>query len=85
VDDDTWIQGEVTSGEGVYQCHNGGSCLAPDTCSCSDGWDGFDCETPICRHLQPSGAVSSCQNGGICAAKDDCSCVTADSVLWQVI
>ena len=50
VDDDTWIQGAVTPGEGVYRCHNGGSCLAPDTCSCPDGWDGYDCETPLCRY-----------------------------------
>eukprot|EP00903_Cladosiphon_okamuranus_P018631 g17149.t3 len=84
VDDETWVQGIITPGEGVYRCHNGGSCLAPDTCSCPDGWDGYDCNTPLCRHLQPSGAVSSCQNGGICSAKDDCVCVTADSILWQV-
>lgn len=84
VDDDTWSQGDVTPGEGVYKCHNGGSCIAPDTCSCPDGWDGYDCETPACRHLQPSGVVSSCQNGGICAAKDDCACIATDSVLWQV-
>ncbi|CAM9450628.1 unnamed protein product [Ascophyllum nodosum] len=88
VDDDTWVQGVVRPGEGVYRCHNGGSCLAPDTCSCPDGWDGFDCNTPLCRqeveHLQPSGLVSSCQNGGICSEKDSCTCVTADSVLWQV-
>lgn len=71
-------------GEGVYKCHNGGSCLAPDTCSCPDGWGGYDCDTPLCRHLQPSGKVSGCQNGGICSGKDDCACVVADSVLWQV-
>ncbi|CAN0126417.1 unnamed protein product, partial [Laminaria digitata] len=81
VDDDTWTQGEVTPGEGVYRCHNGGSCLAPDTCSCPDGWDGYDCETPLCRFavgvtVYELSFVWGCQNGGICAAKDDCTCVT---------
>ncbi|CAM9565450.1 unnamed protein product, partial [Choristocarpus tenellus] len=59
----TWVQGSVTAGEGIYSCYNGGSCLGPDTCSCPDGWDGYDCNTPLCRHLQPStGVVSSCEH-----------------------
>ncbi|CAM9417789.1 unnamed protein product [Discosporangium mesarthrocarpum] len=84
LDTETWVQGEITAGEGLYSCYNGGSCLGPDTCSCPDGWDGYDCNTPLCRHLQPSGEVSSCQHSGICANKNDCSCVQTDSVLWQV-
>ncbi|CAM9323010.1 unnamed protein product, partial [Hapterophycus canaliculatus] len=81
VDDETWIQGIITAGEGVYRCHNGGSCLAPDTCSCPDGWDGYDCNTPLCRYANALRGVSSCQNGGICSAKDNCACVTTESIL----
>lgn len=33
---------------GKYICANGGSCVAPDTCSCAPGWIGFDCRTPVC-------------------------------------
>ncbi|KAG5183802.1 hypothetical protein JKP88DRAFT_257596 [Tribonema minus] len=85
VSPDVWEQGlSLVRGEGVYVCANNGSCIAPDTCTCADGWGGFDCQTPLCRHLQPSGAVSACQNGGVCANKDDCRCAQAESVLWKV-
>jgi hypothetical protein len=61
-----------------------GSCIGPDTCTCTDGYEGDDCNTPLCRHLQVTGAVSSCLNGGICSLKDRCDCVQTESVLWQV-
>ena len=32
-------------GEGIYACFNEGSCVAPDTCTCADGWTGYDCNT----------------------------------------
>ena len=35
-------------GEGIYACFNTGSCVAPDTCYCSDGWIGYDCNTRPC-------------------------------------
>jgi hypothetical protein len=78
-----WVQGPVIAGEGIYTCYNEGSCLGPDLCSCTDGYEGYDCNTPLCRHLQPSGVVTSCLNGGICASRDDCDCVQTDSVLWM--
>ena len=78
---DTWIVGPSTPGEGVYACDNAGSCLAPDLCSCTDGYEGFDCNTPLCRHLQPDGTVSSCSNGGICESKDSCDCIRVSSKL----
>ena len=46
------------------------------------GWAGFDCTTPLCRHLQyPSGYISACENGGVCKYKDTCSCIQAPSML----
>jgi hypothetical protein len=73
--------GEYVRGEGVYACYNYGSCLGPDYCSCTDGYSGDDCSTPLCRHLQISGTVSACLNGGICVSKDSCVCINATSVL----
>jgi hypothetical protein len=35
--------------EGEYVCANGGVCVAPDVCSCSYGYIGFDCRTPVCE------------------------------------
>lgn len=34
--------------QGYYACANSGQCIAPDTCSCAEGWMGFDCRTPVC-------------------------------------
>lgn len=76
--------GPIVRGEGVYGCRNLGSCVAPDVCSCQDGYDGYDCNTPLCRHLQPSGTVSSCNNGGICSKRDTCDCVQVPSVLHKL-
>lgn len=59
-----WQRGLDTPGEGIYACANSGSCIAPDVCSCTDGYSGYDCTTPLCRHLQPlTKQVSSCLNG----------------------
>lgn len=79
-----FTRGDEEPGEGVYQCYNLGSCIAPDTCTCTDGYEGDDCNAPLCRHLQVTGAVSACLNGGICSLKDRCDCVQTDSVLWKV-
>ena len=79
-----WVDQGLISGEGVYACYNGGSCLGPDYCSCTDGYEGFDCRTPLCRHLQVTGLVSSCQNGGVCVSRDSCYCIQNQSVLWKV-
>ena len=83
-DADTWLVGPTTRGEGLFACSNSGSCLAPDLCSCTDGYEGFDCNTPLCRHLQPDGTVSSCSNGGICESKDACDCVRVQSMLTSI-
>ena len=29
-------------------CQNGGTCTAPDTCTCVVGWTGTECETGVC-------------------------------------
>jgi hypothetical protein len=78
-----WIYGNITRGEGIYMCYNKGTCIAPDVCTCMDGWGGFDCREPLCRHLQPSFFISGCENGGVCKGKDDCECVQTESVLWE--
>jgi len=83
-EDDSWQYGEIVRGEGIYECNNGGTCIAPDVCTCKDGWDGFDCSTPLCRHLQTAtGVVSGCENGGICGYKDTCTCIQVPSILKE--
>ncbi len=86
-----WTQGTRIPGEGIYACYNRGTCILPDKCICPDGYSGFDCQIPECRHMQndqilrprkgdPKNIVG-CVNGGICAAKDHCECPVVDSVL----
>jgi len=75
---------EEVPGEGLYQCYHGSSCIAPDICTCTDGYSGFDCRTPLCRHLQPTGIITSCLNGGTCVSKDFCECVQSDSTLYEM-
>lgn len=80
------------AGEGIFVCENEGSCVAPDVCTCTDGWSGFYCSMPLCRHLRPydffgthnEGDISSCANHAICTDKDDCTCITTPSILWTV-
>lgn len=80
----TFTQGPNIPGEGLYICYNGASCIGPDTCTCTDGYSGFDCNTPLCRHLQPSGKVTGCLNAGICISRDECECIQTDSQLYTV-
>ena len=79
----SWIKGPDLQGEGIFECYNSGSCIAPDTCSCKDGYAGFDCNTPLCRHQQATGEVVGCQNGGVCVRKDECHCIQIESILWK--
>ena len=79
----TWQRGPTIAGEGIFECYNSGSCIAPDECSCKDGWSGFDCNTPKCRHKQADGSIVGCLNGGICRDKDDCQCTQTVSILWE--
>jgi len=37
LDSETWVEGIILPGEGIYGCANRGSCIAPDNCSCADG------------------------------------------------
>eukprot|EP00804_Cyclotella_cryptica_P001991 CCRYP_007413-RA/>CCRYP_007413-RA protein AED:0.05 eAED:0.03 QI:0/0/0/1/1/1/4/0/2016 len=83
-DENIWITGPEIAGEGIFECYNYGSCIEPDTCSCKDGYGGFDCSTPLCRHQQDSGNTVGCQNGGVCVEKDDCHCIQRESLLWKV-
>ena len=77
-----WLQIEdIQAGEGIYQCYNYGSCVAPEECTCPDGFTGFDCSTPLCRHKQVDGQIVSCLNDGECSAKDHCQCKQAESLV----
>jgi len=82
-DPSMWVVGTEVQGEGIYECFNRGSCIAPDKCSCRDGYGGYDCATPLCRHEQATGEIAGCVNG-VCVAKDECQCIQQESVLWQV-
>ena len=42
---------QAPGGEGCYRCPNGGYCTAPDTCTCTEGWTGYDCRTPVCERV----------------------------------
>jgi hypothetical protein len=45
-----WSYGPPVPGEGVYECAHRSACIMPNTCTCTDGWTGFDCKTPMCRY-----------------------------------
>merc|ERR1711988_1546546 len=82
-----WEYQDTVPGEGVFFCPKGGSCVAPDECTCADGYAGFACNIPLCRHLQKIDStgqsyVSSCLNGGICASRDDCHCIQTKSLMY---
>lgn len=78
-----WREVPATPGEGVYQCYNRGSCIAPDVCTCGDGYEGVDCNLPSCRFLQANGSVVGCQHNSVCTDRDECTCIHADSILHQ--
>ena len=87
--EEIWIKGPPLPGEGLYQCFNRGSCVSPDVCSCPDGYDGFDCRTPLCRYEQRDNKVSKleivgCLNGGLCQRKDTCECILSSSIMHTV-
>ena len=52
--------------EVVRGCFNNGTCVAPDTCQCAEGWTGYDCKTPICSQ--------TCKHNGNCTLPDTCTC-----------
>ncbi len=78
-----WTEGYASPGEGIFACYNEGSCIKPDICTCKDGYAGFDCKTPLCRHEQMNGEVVGCLNGGQCIEKDRCKCKQEQSILWM--
>ena len=51
VADEKFYRSTVIPGEGFFTCKNRGSCIGPDNCTCPDGYSGFDCGDPVCRHL----------------------------------
>lgn len=74
--------GVMSPGEGVFMCYHRGTCVAPDSCSCGDGWTGIDCNVPLCRFLRADGSVAhGCQHGGVCVDKDTCKCALVNSTL----
>ena len=81
---DKFIPGPLVKGEGIYACYNNGSCVAPDTCECPDGWTGDDCSTPLCRHRNAFNVTTSCLHRGVCGSRDRCTCVQRPSLLHQM-
>jgi len=78
-----FLWGTTSPGEGVFECHHRGSCVAPDTCSCGDGWTGIDCNVPLCRFQRADGSVArGCQHDGVCVNKDTCRCAQVPSTLY---
>ncbi len=78
-----WSEKDSVPGEGIFACYNEGSCIEPDVCTCRDGYTGFDCKIPLCRHQQMDGTVVGCLNHGQCVKKDACKCKREQSVLWM--
>ena len=50
----------------IRGCYNNGTCVAPETCLCADGWSGYDCTIPICKQ--------KCLHGGNCTHPNICTC-----------
>ncbi|XP_060064515.1 uncharacterized protein LOC132544877 [Ylistrum balloti] len=50
-------------------CQNGGTCIAPNTCSCTGGRSGSTCGDVVCSHLRPC-------YPGICTLPNTCTCAT---------
>ena len=78
------VAGPLVTGEGIFACYNLGSCVAPDTCECPDGWAGYDCASPLCRHTNVFGDVVGCLNLGTCGFRDRCTCAKQPSLLHKV-
>jgi hypothetical protein len=84
-DEGKWIQGPAVPGEGLYACFNGGACTAPDTCTCADGWTGYDCNVPICSYTDVySNIIEGCKYGGVCYDVGKCACPMQRSLLYIV-
>lgn len=81
---DNWVAGPLVTGEGIYECYNLGSCVAPDTCECPPGWAGGDCSTPLCVFTTVYNNTRGCTHGGVCGYKDTCTCLRQPSLLPQV-
>lgn len=81
LDQETWMKEPGEPGEGIYACFNKGSCIAPDTCTCGDGFEGIDCNTPTCRFRNTEGEIVGCQHHAVCVEKDQCKCIQTNSIL----
>ncbi|XP_078251223.1 sushi, von Willebrand factor type A, EGF and pentraxin domain-containing protein 1 isoform X2 [Rhinoraja longicauda] len=62
----TWSTPPICRAVCRFPCQNGGICSRPNTCTCSEGWMGRFCETPIC--------ILPCLNGGLCSGPYQCDC-----------
>ncbi|KAL9185156.1 hypothetical protein ACHAXT_002933 [Thalassiosira profunda] len=57
---------EVCVDHVVRGCYNNGTCVAPNTCSCAEGWSGHDCSVPVCEQ--------TCLHNGNCTHPNVCTC-----------
>jgi hypothetical protein len=61
------------SASDVTVCSSHGNCTAPNTCTCTSGYIGFNCETLTCFGVA-QGNASVCSGHGMCIGVDTCNC-----------
>lgn len=62
---DQSCQGVASGGEGCYRCLNGGNCTAPDLCTCTSEYRGFDCGEGALPGIAPAGWRGAAQSPGV--------------------
>jgi hypothetical protein len=55
-------------------CAGHGTCSMKGACTCDEGWNGSNCDTPECSWEAGAAKPMTCENGGICIAQNVCQC-----------
>jgi sugar lactone lactonase YvrE len=67
---DQTCRGVTPGGEGCYRCKNGGNCTAPDFCTCTPDWTGFDCSIPVCVAIADTETIYELQTVDVGRVQD---------------